>query len=219
MCAASRAAYSVRSGEEGLLFDWMNRHWIVTWSLAWGVAGIGLWVADVFSNPRHGPLWAAVVPGVVAWSIAGAGTLCRSRPVAGLAIWAASYLLALQLGSLWSAWMVEHRVAAGFKGALYGWAVAGGAAAFTSAVVAGWDWNPARPILFSAIWTVGCFVAGYATVILWYVSGVFVPDWTIPAVFFLAGASGGAASGALGWWAWRILIEPSSGATELRLAR
>jgi hypothetical protein len=201
------------------LFDWMNRHWIVTWSLAWGVAVTGLTTSDVWSNPRNGPLWAAVVPGVVAWSIAGAGTLGRSRPVAGLATWAASYLLALQLGSLWGAWMVEHRVASGFKGALYGWAVAGGAAAFTSAVVAGWDWNPARPILFGAIWAVGFFVAGYATFIVGYLLGVFIPGWLLPALPFLAGASGGAASGALGLWAWGILIERSNGATELRLAR
>ena len=201
------------------MFDWMNRHWIVTWSLAWGVAVTGLTTSDVWSNPRNGPLWAAVVPGVAAWSVAGAGTLGRSRPVAGLAIWAASYLLALQLGSLWSAWMVEHRVAAGFKGALYGGAVAGGAAALTSAIVAGWNWNPARPILFSAIWAVGFFVAGYAAVILMYLLGVFMPGWLLPALPFLAGASGGAAGGALGLWAWRILIERSNDATELRLAR
>ncbi len=201
------------------MFDWMNRHWIVTWSLAWGVAVTGLTASGVWSNPRHGPLWAAVVPGVVAWSIAGAGTLCRSRPVAGLAIWAASYLLALQLGSVWSAWMVEHRVAAGFKAALSAWAVAGGGAALTSAIVAGWNRNPARPILFGAIWAVGFFVAGYAAFIVGYLLGAFIPDWLVPALPFLAGASGGAASGALGLWAWGILIERSNGATELRLAR
>ena len=42
---------------------WASRHPII----AWAVTGMGLHVADVFSSPRRGPLWVAIVVGLVAW--------------------------------------------------------------------------------------------------------------------------------------------------------
>lgn len=57
------------------MVTWVSRYRILTWAIAWGMAGIGFFTADIFSEPRQGPLLVAVMLGLIAWSAAGAATL------------------------------------------------------------------------------------------------------------------------------------------------
>lgn len=147
------------------MLTWTSRHQILTWSIAWGVTGMGLFTADVFSTPRRGPLWVGVVFGVVAWSVAGATTLHRTRIAGGLAVWAVAYGAAFCLAALWGSWFEHNRMgsvdSAGFVGALLGWAAGAALGALASGYLEAPHWRSVRPIVFAIAWGLCFLVAGY----------------------------------------------------------
>ena len=147
------------------MLAWTSRHQILMWSIAWGVAGVGLFTADVFSTPRQGPPWVGVVFGVVAWSVAGATTLHRTRIAAGLVVWAVAYGAAFCMAALWGTWFEHNRVgsldSAGFVGALLGWAAGGALGALASGYLETRQWRSVRPIVFATAWGLCFLVAGY----------------------------------------------------------
>jgi len=143
---------------------WASRHRVLTWAVAWAVAGIGFFTADIFSDPRRGPLWVAVAFGLVAWSVAGAVTLHRVQRVRGLVVWALSYIVAFWLGSIWAD-EFERNGSAGFVGALLGWAVGGAMGALVSAYVGASRRRRVGPIMVAAAWGLSFFVAGYVSVV------------------------------------------------------
>lgn len=146
------------------MIAWASRHRNLTWAIAWGVAGIGFFTADIFSTPRQGPLWVAVVFGLVAWSAAGAVTLHRVQRVRGLVVWALSYVVAFWLGSIWGD-EFERNGSAGFVGALLGWAVGGAIGALLSTYEGASRRRSVGPIIVAAAWGLSFFVAGYVGVV------------------------------------------------------
>jgi hypothetical protein len=147
------------------MLSWTSRHRILTWSIAWGVTGMGLFTADVFSVPRRGPLWVGVLLGLVAWSVAGASTFYRGRIALGMVVWAVAYLVAFRLGAVWADWFGHNRVgsiaSAGFVGALLGWATGGALGALVSSYISTSQRRSVRPIMFAAAWGLSFLVAGY----------------------------------------------------------
>ena len=193
---------------------WINRHPLLMWSLAWGVTGTSLAIADVFSTPRHGPFWVAVAGGMVSWSVAGGATVgvlaqdpSSRRVRIGAFVWGGAYLLALGLGALSADWAEENLASAGFVGALIAWS----AAAATAACATTWLIRDApgvvRPIKMALGWGFGFFAAGYLAIVLSILMGqaargllhevlgqypAFIVGWGV------ACSLAGAAAGALG---------------------
>src|SRR3954467_1868463 len=102
-----------------------SRHRVLAWTVAWGVAGFGLFVTDIWSDPPRGPLWIAIVLGFLAWGAAGAITMHHGRPVPSAIRWGLAYLLAFWLGAIGGAQFAEWRWPT-FAGMLLGWSVGGG---------------------------------------------------------------------------------------------
>jgi hypothetical protein len=142
---------------------WAARHRVAIWPIAWGLAGAGIFTADIFSSPRRGPLWVGVVLGLVGWSVAGAATLDRAF-IRGSVVWAFAYVVAFSLGAIWSNRFEENRVA-GFVGALLGWAVGASLGALLSANLTASRRQLVRPVGFAAIWGLGFFLAGYVSIV------------------------------------------------------
>src|SRR5437667_1878321 len=144
---------------------WTNRHPVLVWSLAWGVTGASLAIADVFSTPRHGPFWVAVVGGLLAWSVAGGATvrvLGGNQEAIRIAaiVWGGAYALALGLGAPLVRWADGNLASAGFVGALIGWSLSAATAAFVTTWLIRESPGWVRPIEMALAWGLGFFVAG-----------------------------------------------------------
>lgn len=81
---------------------WSRRHPILTWAIAWGVAGMGLFFAGIGNGPRLLPTWISVVSGTLAWAWAGALTFQEAPRLRGLLIWGLTYAVAFGLAALWA---------------------------------------------------------------------------------------------------------------------
>lgn len=97
------------------------------WPLAWFLMGIGLLIGDVYSEPRRGPLWAALILGALGWGAAGGCPRSRGRtpwrwPL-GLA-WTVLFPAALLVGLRWAE-LAELLGGAGFEGLIAAFALAG----------------------------------------------------------------------------------------------
>ncbi len=154
---------------------WANRHPILTWAIAWAVAGIGFFTADIFSDPRRGSLWVAVVPGLLAWSAAGSVTLHRVHLVRGVVVWALAYVVAFGLGAIWGA-EFERNGSAGFVGALLGWAVGGAIGALVSGYVSASRRRRVGPVIVAAAWGLSFFAGGYVAIVAGMVLGDAAKD-------------------------------------------
>jgi hypothetical protein len=201
------------------MLAWASRHVVLTWSVAWGVTGVGFFAADIWSDPRRGPLWIAVLLGLVAWSLAGAATLHRGRIARGLVVWGAAYLLAFWLGAVWAGWFERNRVggvgSAGLVGALLGWSVGAAVGALASASAGTTPQRALRATAFAVAWGLSFLVAGYvgivaALVMAQVAKGLLVflgSDWTALAVGWALGAAvGGALASTLGMAAGRAIV-------------
>lgn len=204
---------------------WAGRHPLLTWSIAWGLTGIGLFTADVFSDPRRGPLWVGIVIGFVAWGIAGGATLTRQRIGSGLIIWGVAYLVAFGLGAMWGNWFEHNGVGsvsgAGFVGALFGWAVGAFVGALASACVMMSPRSFTRAVIFALAWALSFLVAGYVGL----VAGMLLAQASKTVLAFLGNqrvaltigwglgsALGGLLASALGIAARHGIIRPPEGA-------
>jgi hypothetical protein len=178
---------------------------VLIWAIAWFVAGAALFVADVFSAPRRGPLWVAVVFGLTAWSVAGAATFHRAQVPRGLVLWALAYIVAFSLGGLWAD-RFERNGWPGFVGALLGW----GAGAALGALASGFSArNHSRfgPLVMAVAWGATFVAGGY----LGIVAGMILAQSTRQTLAFLGegaaltlawglgAALGGAVAAALGF--------------------
>jgi len=143
------------------VITWARRHRIWTWAVAWGVTGIGFVTADIFSDPRRGPLWVGIVFGLAAWSAAGALTFHRVRLLHGVVVWALAYLVALWLGAIWSVSFTR----APFVGGLLGWAVGGALGTLASAYTSESRRLGVGPVLAAAAWGLSFFVGGYVALV------------------------------------------------------
>ncbi len=202
---------------EAIVVGRAGRHRILTWAIAWGLAGIGLFTADIFSNPRRGPLWVAVVCGLVAWSAAGAVTLHRAHIVRGGVIWVLAYGIAFWPGAMWGA-SFERNGSAGFVGALLGWAVGGAIGALVSGYISAPRRCHVGPVIVAVAWGLSFFVGGYFAV----VAGMLLPQAAKGVLAFLGqraaltigwglGAMlGGALASALGMAAYDAIAGSSS---------
>lgn len=81
---------------------WCRRHPVLTWAVAWGVTGMGLFIAGIADSPRQGPLWVGIVCGTLAWAWAGALTFQGSLRLRGLLVWGLTYGVAFGLAELWA---------------------------------------------------------------------------------------------------------------------
>ena len=75
------------------LIDFLRRHPVLAWAVAWAIAHVGYWFSGVLNEPRTRPLWLAFVPGVIGWALAGAASFPFRRYRDGLAIWAGAFTL------------------------------------------------------------------------------------------------------------------------------
>ena len=187
------------------MISWVARHRILTWAVAWGLSGIGFFTADIFSSPRRGPLWVAIVCGLVAWSVAGAVTLHRTHLIRGAVIWAVAYGAAFWLGAMWGE-RFESTGSGGFVGALFGWAVGAAIGVLASAYVHVSQRTGTGPVVVAAAWALSFFIAGYVAV----VAGLLLSHAGKDVLFFigqrpalamgwaLGAALGGALASALG---------------------
>jgi hypothetical protein len=150
------------------MMAWAGRHPIVAWAIAWATTGMGLFGADVFSSPRRGPLWVAIVSGLLGWGLAGAATLHRRRVPVGVVVWGAAYLAAFWSAAVLGDWFEHHTVgplsSAGFVGGLLGWAAGGAVGALASACLRSSPWGVIRPVTFALAWGLGFLVAGFVGV-------------------------------------------------------
>jgi len=157
---------------------WTSWHPVLVWSVAWGVTGASLKIADVFSTPRHGPFWIAVVGGLMAWSVAGAATVgaLHRNPspthvrIAGM-VWGGAYLLVLGLATPLVAWAEETLASAPFVGALIAWSVGAAMAAYATTWLIRESPGLVRPIVMALGWGLGFFVAGYLAIVLAMIMG------------------------------------------------
>lgn len=198
---------------------WLSGHSVLTWALAWGLTGSGLFVADVWSQPRRGPLWVGLLFGSVAWGLAGGTTFRLSRIWTGIIVWAGAYGLAFWLGGVWGDWFEHNQVggigSAGFVGTLLGWAAGAERGALTTALLA----QPPRRILpsltFATAWGLSFLVASY----IGLVAGMILGQMSKTALGFLGSqrmalaigwgvgaALGGLLASASGLAAWRALF-------------
>jgi hypothetical protein len=191
----------------------------LAWALGWAVTGAGLVIADVFSVPRRGPLWIAILAGVAGWSLGGAATaasLTRSRrsetAATGAVIWGASYLVALVSGATLSGWFESRTIgpvaSAGVLGGLIAWSGGAGLAILAMRVVGGHSASTPRAILLAAAWVLG-FAAGAALsvvagLILAQSTGALLRQTVGEAPGLWLGWSGGFALG--GWTAAALSI-------------
>lgn len=147
------------------MMAWASRHPIIAWAIAWALTGMGLHLADVFSSPRRGPLWVAIIVGFVAWGVAGAASLNGGQVRVGVAIWGMAYLAAFGFGAILGHWFERNSVgpffSAGFVGMLFGWAAGAAAGALVSACLRSSPGHLIRPVTFALAWGLGFLVAGY----------------------------------------------------------
>jgi len=149
---------------------WFRRHPILTWAIAWGVMGMGLFIADIGSDPRHGPLWVGVVFGMLAWSWAGALTFHGELRLRGLLIWGLAYATAYGLAALW-AW--------GYKGLdegmqLWGAIMAWSLGTSLGPVLSGVMHAPRRPRLGLALLAAQWGLTVFAGAIVAFFGGYFL---------------------------------------------
>ena len=197
-----------------------QRHPILTWSIAWGLTGVGLLRADVFSFPRQGPVWTGVVFGIVSWSIAGAVTFPQARMAAGLTVWSLAYLLAFWLGAIWGGWFEHNAVgsvsSAGFVGALLGWAAGAAFGVLASEYLSSALSRPPKPFIHACAWALAFLLGGYLALLAGMVIGhsavLVFPAVAHAALYIgwgLGTALGGALASALGLAARSLLIRTS----------
>lgn len=79
-----------------------RRHPILTWAIAWGIMGMGLYLAGIGNGPRLVPTWISVVSGTLAWAWAGALTFHGELRFRGLLIWELTCAVAFGLAALWA---------------------------------------------------------------------------------------------------------------------
>jgi hypothetical protein len=149
--------------------EWIQRHPILMWSLAWAANGAALLLAGVFDEPRSGPLAPAVIVGAISWAIAGGATFGRGRALRAAVIWSAAFLLALWLAAMWGTWFDRNTIAgvssAGFIGALFGWSV-GAAAGTLVSLLATSPRSPARALAIAAVWGASFLIAGFFALVV-----------------------------------------------------
>lgn len=199
---------------------------MVIWPLAWFLMGVGMMVGDVYSEPRHGPLWAALALGAVGWGAAGGYSgpcgprnPATWRPSLGLA-WALLFCAGLVAG-MRSAELVEYALGgAGFEGLAAGLGVGGavgGLLTGLSTAGAGQRRSAARGLgalaLFGALFLLGAwtgtlgsyFMADLFEALLGWLVGDTV---ALTLGFGLGWAVGGLAAGAA---ATAVQAEPITG--------
>jgi hypothetical protein len=142
---------------------------ILAWSIAWGVTGVGLFSADVFSVPRHGRLWIGIVLGLVSWSVAGALTFPHARPSRSLTVWALAYLLAFWLGAIWGDWFEHNTVgtisSAGFVGALLGWVAGASFGVLASEYLGSTEMRHTNRFAHAIAWGISFLIGGYIAIV------------------------------------------------------
>jgi hypothetical protein len=156
------------------MLPWAGRHPIITWALAWAATGVGLQIADVFSEPRGGPLWVGVVAGALAWGFAGGATSPAGRWRIGALAWSAAYLVAFLLAAILGTWFELNQVgsvsSAGFIGMLLGW----GAGAVIGALV-GESLSPSpdavRVAIVAVTWGAAFVISGFFALIFAMILG------------------------------------------------
>jgi hypothetical protein len=203
------------------MLAWMIKHPVSTWSIAWGITGVGLQLADVFSEPPRGPRWLGVVSGLVAWGVAGAVTFHRHDLRRGAVIWALAYVAAFGLAASLGNWFEHNQYgpysSAGFVGMLLGW----GAGAALGALASGYAASARRHRAWAVAiaWGFAFFAAGYVALVAALLFGQAAKaavDFTgHPRAGLMVGwalgcALGGFLAAAMGLAAQRWLLGPSS---------
>lgn len=79
-----------------------RRHPILTWAIAWGITGMGLYLAGIGNGPRLIPTWIGVGFGMLAWSWAGGLTSLGAPRLRDLLAWGLTYAVAYGLAALWA---------------------------------------------------------------------------------------------------------------------
>jgi len=143
-----------------------SKHPILTWAIAWGITGMGLFIADIVSEPRHGPLWAGVVFCTLAWSWAGALTFHGELRLRGLLIWGLTYAAAYGLAALW-AWRYQDH---GLWDTIMVWSVGTSLGPLLSRVMVA----PRRPLIGLSLLTVQWGLTVFAGAIVAFFGGYFL---------------------------------------------
>jgi hypothetical protein len=151
------------------MLAWMIKHPVAIWSIAWGITGIGLQLADVFSEPPRGPRWIGVITGVVAWGVAGAVTFHGNHLRRGAVIWALAYVAAFGLAASLGSWFEHNQYgpysSAGFIGMLLGWAAGAALGALPSVYTMSAPGRRARALPMALAWGLAFFVGGYVALV------------------------------------------------------
>lgn len=146
---------------------WFRRHPVVTWAIAWGMTGMGLFIADVASDPpAGGPLWAGVVFGMLAWSWAGALTFHGELRLRGMLIWGLTYATAYGLAALW-AWSYQDH---GLWDTIMVWSVGTSLGPLLTGVMVA----PRRPRIGLSLLTVQWGLTVFAGAIVGFFGGYFL---------------------------------------------
>jgi hypothetical protein len=154
---------------EASMIVWFRRHPILTWAIAWGVTGMGLFISDIASDPRHGPLWASIVFGMLAWAWAGALTFHGELRRRGLLSWGFAYAIAYGLAMLWT-WGWSGREGLQLWGTLFVWSL--GTA--SGPLLSGFMHAPRRPHIGLAFLAAQWGLTVFAGAIVGFFGGYFL---------------------------------------------
>lgn len=143
---------------------WFRRHLVFTWAIAWGVTGMGLFIAGIGNDPRQGPIWTSVVFGTLVWAWAGALTFHGELRLRGLLIWGLSYATAYGLAALW-AWGYTGNDGMQLQGTILAWSLG----TVVGPLMSGYSVARGRyrfgPVLLAVTWGLICFVATWISII------------------------------------------------------
>ncbi len=128
---------------------------VFAWALAWFVMGLCLHLSGVFNKPRTGPLWVAILGGMIPWALAGVFTFTKgSKFTLGL-IWALAWLVSFGLAASLAVSLMDS-----IPGLLFGFALGPGAGAAASLLLSG-SARPGRALLAGLLWGIGTFAGGW----------------------------------------------------------
>lgn len=146
------------------MFAWLSRRPLLLWPIAWGFAALGLIIADVASDPRHGPLWAAYAFGTVAWAWAGSLTFEGKLTWRSMLVWGFSYAFACGCAVLWVRLLPESRDLWVLVNPLIAWALGTTVGPLLHGLVMPRRWPPLDLAHFMVGWGICSFAGAWAAI-------------------------------------------------------
>ena len=104
VATVDRLVEPATDSRERAMFAELIRLPLVLWPIAWGFTGLGFYIAGFQGGPKDphqdGPLWVALLFGMIAWGLAGSLTFHGKLLRSGMLTWGLTYAFAFGCGVL-----------------------------------------------------------------------------------------------------------------------